>query len=120
MGGAALVEAGRDHRRPQPGRLQRPLKAPVAARDLDGHVHVDDTNRLQPGAGHMDFRSVFDALAAVGYDDWLTFECRLRGEPEEACPPRPGSWPGSSRPGLRALRRPGPPGPRGCSGGRAR
>jgi sugar phosphate isomerase/epimerase len=27
---------------------------------------------------------VFDALRVVGYDDWLTFECRLRGEPGEA------------------------------------
>ena len=35
----------------------------------------------------MDFESVFDALRAVGYDDWLTSECRLRGgEPEEALP----------------------------------
>jgi sugar phosphate isomerase/epimerase len=50
------------------------------------HVHVDDTNRLQPGTGHMAFRSVFDALRAVGYDDWLTFECRLRGQPEQALP----------------------------------
>jgi sugar phosphate isomerase/epimerase len=50
------------------------------------HVHVDDTNRLQPGAGHMDFAGVFDALRAVGYDDWLTFECRLRGAPEKALP----------------------------------
>ena len=50
------------------------------------HVHVDDTNRLQPGAGHMDFASVFAALRAVGYDDWLTFECRLRGDPSEALP----------------------------------
>src|SRR5919112_664519 len=50
------------------------------------HVHVDDTNRLQPGAGHMDFAAVFDALRAVGYDDWLTFECRLRGEPDQALP----------------------------------
>src|ERR671928_3239 len=48
------------------------------------HVHVDDTNRLQPGTGHMDFRSVFDALRAVGYDDWLTLECQLRGAPEVA------------------------------------
>jgi sugar phosphate isomerase/epimerase len=48
------------------------------------HVHVDDTNRLQPGTGHMDFAGVFDALRAVGYDDWLTFECRLRGDPAEA------------------------------------
>jgi sugar phosphate isomerase/epimerase len=50
------------------------------------HVHVDDTNRLQPGAGHMDFAAVFAALGEVGYDDWLTFECRLRGEPAEALP----------------------------------
>jgi sugar phosphate isomerase/epimerase len=56
----------------------------LAAGPRIAHVHVDDTNRLQPGAGHMDFAAVFDALAAVGYDDWLTFECRLRGEPEEA------------------------------------
>jgi sugar phosphate isomerase/epimerase len=50
------------------------------------HVHVDDTNRLQPGTGHMDFASVFAALREVGYDGWLTFECRLRGTPEEALP----------------------------------
>ncbi|HET8787366.1 MAG TPA: sugar phosphate isomerase/epimerase family protein, partial [Actinomycetes bacterium] len=50
------------------------------------HVHVDDTNRLQPGTGHMDFGSVFAALRDVGYDDWLTFECRLRGAPEEVLP----------------------------------
>ena len=50
------------------------------------HVHVDDTNRLQPGTGHMDFVGVLAALREVGYDDWLTFECRLRGDPEEALP----------------------------------
>ena len=50
------------------------------------HVHVDDTNRLQPGTGHMDFAGVFAALGEVGYDGWLTFECRLRGRPEEALP----------------------------------
>jgi sugar phosphate isomerase/epimerase len=50
------------------------------------HVHVDDTNRLQPGTGHMDFAAVFDALREVGYDDWLTFECRLRGTSEQALP----------------------------------
>src|SRR5215203_5619346 len=50
------------------------------------HVHVDDTNRLQPGTGHMDFAGVFAALREVGYDGWLTFECRLRGRPEEALP----------------------------------
>jgi sugar phosphate isomerase/epimerase len=50
------------------------------------HVHVDDTNRLQPGTGHMDFPAVFAALRSVGYDEWLTFECRLRGRAEEALP----------------------------------
>ena len=50
------------------------------------HVHVDDTNRLQPGTGHMDFAGVFEALREVGYGGWLTFECRLRGTPEEALP----------------------------------
>jgi sugar phosphate isomerase/epimerase len=50
------------------------------------HVHVDDTNRLQPGAGHMDFAGVLEALRSIGYDDWLTFECRLRGDPDQALP----------------------------------
>ena len=50
------------------------------------HVHVDDTNRLQPGTGHMDFAGVFAALRDVGYDGWLTFECRLRGAPQQALP----------------------------------
>jgi sugar phosphate isomerase/epimerase len=50
------------------------------------HVHVDDSNRLQPGTGHLDFAGVFDALRTIGYDGWLTLECRLRGDPEEALP----------------------------------
>jgi sugar phosphate isomerase/epimerase len=50
------------------------------------HVHVDDSNRLQPGTGHIDFRAVFDALRAVGYDGWLALECRLRGDPAAALP----------------------------------
>jgi sugar phosphate isomerase/epimerase len=50
------------------------------------HVHVDDSNRLQPGTGHLDFRTVFDALRAIGYDGWLALECRLRGDPRVALP----------------------------------
>jgi len=50
------------------------------------HVHIDDSNRLQPGTGHLDFASALAALSAIGYDDWLALECRLRGEPEEALP----------------------------------
>jgi sugar phosphate isomerase/epimerase len=50
------------------------------------HVHVNDSNRLQPGTGHLDFTAAFGALRAVGYDGWLALECRLRGDPEEALP----------------------------------
>jgi len=50
------------------------------------HVHVDDSNRLQPGTGHLDFAAALGALRTVGYDDWLALECRLRGDPEEALP----------------------------------
>jgi sugar phosphate isomerase/epimerase len=50
------------------------------------HVHVDDSNRFQPGTGHLDFATAFDALRSVGYDDWLALECRLRGDPADALP----------------------------------
>lgn len=48
------------------------------------HVHVDDSNRLQPGTGHLDFPAVFGALHGIKYDGWLALECRLRGEPMAA------------------------------------
>jgi sugar phosphate isomerase/epimerase len=50
------------------------------------HVHVDDSNRLQPGTGHLDFAGAFGALRTIGYDGWLALECRLRGTPEDALP----------------------------------
>jgi sugar phosphate isomerase/epimerase len=61
-------------------------RAIVSAGGLIGHVHVDDSNRLQPGTGHLDFAGVFSALREIRYDGWLTLECRLRGEPETALP----------------------------------
>jgi sugar phosphate isomerase/epimerase len=50
------------------------------------HVHVDDSNRLQPGTGHLDFATAFGALHAIGYDGWLALECRLRGDAGTALP----------------------------------
>ncbi|MGW4488512.1 sugar phosphate isomerase/epimerase family protein [Amycolatopsis sp. NPDC004368] len=49
-----------------------------------GHVQVSDSNRLQPGAGHLDWPAVLGALAAVGYEGDLALESRLRGEPAVA------------------------------------
>jgi sugar phosphate isomerase/epimerase len=48
------------------------------------YVHVADSNRLQPGRGHTDFRSGFRALKDAGYDGYLGVECGLVGTPEHA------------------------------------
>ena len=63
-----------------------PTAALVSAGPWIAHVHVDDSNRLQPGTGHLDFAGVFAGLREISYDGWLTLECRLRGEPETALP----------------------------------
>ncbi len=47
-------------------------------------VHVADSNRRQPGRGHLDFRPGFRALKAGGYDGYLGVECGLIGPPEDA------------------------------------
>jgi sugar phosphate isomerase/epimerase len=48
------------------------------------YVHVADSNRQQPGRGHLDFRPGFAALKEIGYDGWLGIECRVAGSFEEA------------------------------------
>ncbi|MGH3756264.1 sugar phosphate isomerase/epimerase family protein [Actinophytocola sp.] len=49
-----------------------------------GHVQVSDSNRLQPGAGHLNWSAVLSALDTIDYDGDLALESRLRGEPAEA------------------------------------
>jgi sugar phosphate isomerase/epimerase len=41
------------------------------------HVHVADSNRRQPGAGHLDVPALLDALRSTGFDGWLALECSL-------------------------------------------
>jgi sugar phosphate isomerase/epimerase len=48
------------------------------------YVHVADSNRLQPGRGHLDFRTGFRALKEIGYDGPLAIECRIDGSYDEA------------------------------------
>jgi sugar phosphate isomerase/epimerase len=48
------------------------------------HVHVADSNRVQPGRGHLDFRPGFRALKDAGYDGFVSLECALVGPPDEA------------------------------------
>jgi sugar phosphate isomerase/epimerase len=51
-----------------------------------GHVQLGDTNRLEPGAGHLDWGGIVSALADTGYDGWLAMECGLSGASAEVLP----------------------------------
>ncbi len=38
------------------------------------HFHVADSNRLHPGAGHLDFDAILRALHLTGYSGWISGE----------------------------------------------
>jgi len=67
-----------------------PTSALVKAGDHLGHVQVSDSNRFQPGAGHLDWGALLGTLDAIGYAGHLAVECRLRGEPSAAVAAIPG------------------------------
>ena len=50
------------------------------------HVHLSDSNRGQPFAGHVDWGAVLAALAEIGYDGDLALECRLHGDAGDVLP----------------------------------
>jgi sugar phosphate isomerase/epimerase len=50
-----------------------------------GHAQVSDSNRLEPGAGHLDWRSL-GVLRKGGYQGYLALESRLSGPAEETLP----------------------------------
>jgi sugar phosphate isomerase/epimerase len=50
------------------------------------HVHLADSNRLQPGAGHTDFAGAFGALRDIDFDGYMAMECGIRGNAEEVLP----------------------------------
>lgn len=51
-----------------------------AAGDMLAHVHLADSNRLQPGMGQTQFAPIIQALHAIGYGGFLALECGIRGE----------------------------------------
>ncbi len=55
-----------------------------AAAPYLGHVQVSDSNRYQPGAGHLNWPALLRTLLEIGYPGWLALECRLRGDPVRA------------------------------------
>ncbi len=38
------------------------------------HFHVADSNRMYPGAGHLDFYALLNLLPTVGYNGWISGE----------------------------------------------
>lgn len=48
--------------------------------DCLAYVHLADSGRYQPGTGHLDFTPGFRALKRIGYDGYLTLECKIKGE----------------------------------------
>jgi sugar phosphate isomerase/epimerase len=50
------------------------------------HVHISDSNRYEPGAGHVDFRGILGALRERGFEGTLAFEGRLSGPAPEVLP----------------------------------
>jgi sugar phosphate isomerase/epimerase len=51
-----------------------------------GHVQLSDSNRLEPGAGHLDWGALLRCLDGIGYDGVLALECRLSGRAAEVLP----------------------------------
>ncbi|MDR1970753.1 MAG: sugar phosphate isomerase/epimerase [Treponema sp.] len=50
-----------------------------------GHIHLASSQRLQPGAGHLDYEAPFRVLRKNGYQGGFCFECRVQaGDPAAA------------------------------------
>jgi sugar phosphate isomerase/epimerase len=63
-----------------------PPRALRACASQLAHVHLADSNRLQPGAGHTDFAAAFGALRDVGFDGVMALECGIRGDARAVLP----------------------------------
>ncbi len=49
------------------------------AADVLAYIHLADSNRFEPGTGHLDFKPGFAALKRIGYDGYMTLECKIKG-----------------------------------------
>lgn len=64
-----------------------PIAAFADAGDRLLHVQLSDSNRLEPGVGHIDFAAVIDAVKRLGYAGDLAYESRLSGLAADVLPP---------------------------------
>jgi len=58
----------------------------AAAAPYLAHLQVSDSNRLEPGAGHLDWAQSLAALDALGYHGWAAVECILSDDPRLVLP----------------------------------
>lgn len=56
----------------------------IENKELIAHYHIADSNRLAPGMGHTDFKSLAAAIRATGYDEYLSVECFTNNNSEVA------------------------------------
>jgi sugar phosphate isomerase/epimerase len=63
-----------------------PAASLVAAAPYLGHVQASDSNRLEPGAGHIDWPLLGATLRAIGYDGPVAIESRLSGPADVVLP----------------------------------
>lgn len=61
--------------------IERSLEA---AGERCWHVHIADSNRRYPGAGHLDFDGVFATLARMGYGGYVSAELLPLPDPDTA------------------------------------
>lgn len=59
----------------------------LSAGEWLAHLHLADSNRLEPGKGHLDLRPVFSALARLAYRGFASFElAALSGDADDVLP----------------------------------
>ncbi len=51
-----------------------------------GHIQASDSNRLEPGAGHIDWALFGATVKSIGYQGTVAVESRLSGPAEEVLP----------------------------------
>lgn len=54
------------------------------AKEFIAHYHFADSNRLAPGMGHIDFKSVGTAINSTGYEGYMSLECFTKNNSEIA------------------------------------
>jgi sugar phosphate isomerase/epimerase len=63
-----------------------PPQALVDAGPWIRHIQLSDSNRLEPGAGHIDWPATLGAISSIGYSGELAYESRLSGPVDEVLP----------------------------------